>query len=146
MKDFTALFVDDEADSVRSMVRRMERRNIRAIGVGSGEEAIAILGKGDPPVDVVVLDDRMPGMGGIETLKTIRERNPMIEVIMLSGRARMDVAKAGMALGAFDYLMKPVDIDELMYKLQDAFSKKTIQEKKKRGKQSRHSQGGDPTS
>jgi DNA-binding NtrC family response regulator len=79
------------------------------------------------PVDVIVLDVRMPGMDGIQTLREIKKRYPLVEVIMLTGHASLEVAIEGMELGAFDYLMKPVDIDELLYKIQDAYKKKLIQ-------------------
>ena len=62
----------------------------------------------------------MPGMDGIETLKRIKAAHPEVEVIMLTGHADLEVAISGMALGAFDYLLKPADIDELMFKLRDA--------------------------
>lgn len=81
-------------------------------------------------IDVVVLDVRMPGIGGIQTLREIKKKDPLMEVIMLTGHASVEVAIEGMELGAFDYLMKPADIDELFYKLQDAFKKKTIQREK----------------
>jgi DNA-binding NtrC family response regulator len=76
------------------------------------------------------LDVRMQGMNGIETLKTLKHRYPSIEVIMLSGHANLSVAKEGMEMGAFDYLMKPVNLDELFYKLQDAYHKKNLYEAK----------------
>jgi DNA-binding NtrC family response regulator len=72
----------------------------------------------------------MPGMNGIQTLREIKKIDPLMEVIMLTGHASVEVAIEGMELGAFDYLMKPADIDELFYKLQDAFKKKSIQQEK----------------
>jgi DNA-binding NtrC family response regulator len=128
VETFTVLFVDDETDFVESLIKRMQRRNISAYGVHSGEEALNFLGGDGIKVDVVVLDVRMQGMNGIETLKKLKHRYPLIEVIMLSGHANLAVAKEGMEMGAFDYLMKPVDLDELLYKLQDAFMKKNLNE------------------
>jgi DNA-binding NtrC family response regulator len=125
---FTVLFVDDETDFVESLIKRMERRKIKAYGVHSGEEALDLLAAAEISVDVVVLDVRMQGMNGIETLKTLKKRHPLIEVVMLSGHANLAVAKEGMEMGAFDYLMKPVDLDELLYKLEDAFQKKMLNE------------------
>ena len=84
-------------------------------------------------MDVVLLDVRMAGMDGIQVLKKIKEDYPLVEVIMLTGHANTEVAIEGMELGAFDYLMKPVDFDELLYKLQDANKKKVIQEEKIKG-------------
>lgn len=124
----TVLFVDDEPDFLQTLLKRMRKRSVNAFGVGSGEEALIHLVH--YPADVVVLDVRMPGMGGIETLRAIKKKTPLIEVVMLTGHASLEVAREGMENGAFDYLMKPVDIDDLLYKIQDAFHKKTIQEAK----------------
>jgi DNA-binding NtrC family response regulator len=82
------------------------------------------------PADVVVLDVRMPGIGGINALREIKKIDPLMEVIMLTGHASIEAAIEGMELGAFDYLMKPADFDELYYKLQDAFKRRTIQKQK----------------
>ena len=120
------LLVDDEADFRNTLLKRMQRRNVDVHGVDSGEKALAWLDR--EAVDVVILDVRMPGMDGIDTLRAIKARHPLIEVIMLTGHASMEVAIEGMALGAFDYLMKPMDMDELLYKAEDAFKKKTIHE------------------
>jgi DNA-binding NtrC family response regulator len=124
----TVLFVDDEPDFLQTLLKRMRKRDVNAAGVGSGEEALIHLVH--YPADVVVLDVRMPGMGGIETLRAIKKKTPLTEVVMLTGHASLEVAREGMENGAFDYLMKPVDIDDLLYKIQDAFHKKTIQEAK----------------
>jgi len=124
----TVLFVDDEEDYLTTLLKRMRKRHVDAVGAGSGEEALAYLA--DHHADVVVLDVRMPGMDGIETLRKIKKAAPLTEVIMLTGHASLEVAREGMELGAFDYLMKPVDIDELLYKLEDAHKNKTIQEAK----------------
>jgi YesN/AraC family two-component response regulator len=78
----------------------------------------------------VVLDVRMPGMDGIQTLRAIKRDHPLLEVILLTGHANLEIAREGMQLGAFDYLMKPIDLDELLYKLEDAYQKKSIQEHK----------------
>lgn len=128
MNSFRVLLVDDEEEFRRTVIKRLKKRNVNAMGVGNGEEAIRMLEQN--PVDVVVLDVKMPGMGGIQTLREIKRRFPLTEVVMLTGHASMEVAVDGMESGAFDYLMKPVDIDELLYKLQDAFQKKALQETK----------------
>ena len=128
MDSFKVLFVDDEEEFLETLVKRMKRRNIQASGVSSASEALDILSK--DPADVVVLDVKMPGMDGIEALRQIKQRHPLIEVIMLTGHANVEVAIQGMELGAFDYLMKPMDIDELIYKLQDAYKKKYVHEEK----------------
>jgi DNA-binding NtrC family response regulator len=128
MSDFSVLFVDDEVDFLDTLLKRMKKRRVRVSGAKSGDEALEWLSGNS--ADVVVLDVRMPGMDGIETLKAIKKLNPLIEIIMLTGHANLEVAREGMELGAFDYLMKPVDIDELLYKVQDAYRKKAIQEQK----------------
>jgi len=125
---FKILFVDDEIDFLETLMKRMKKRGVSVSGVGSGEDALKFLD--DKSADVVVLDVKMPGMDGIETLRKIKNRYPLIEVIMLTGHASMEVGIKGMELGAFDYLMKPVDIDELLYKVQDAYKKMAIHEKK----------------
>lgn len=122
------LLVDDEADFRNTLLKRMKRREVDVNGVDSGEAALTWMET--HPVDVVILDVRMPGMDGIETLRTIKTRHPLIEVIMLTGHASMEVAIEGMEMGAFDYLMKPMDMDELLYKAEDAFKKKRIHEDK----------------
>ena len=81
-------------------------------------------------MDVVVFDVRMPGIDGIQTLREIKGQYPLIEVIMLTGHANMEVAIEGMEIGAFDYLMKPIAIDDLVYKIQDAYKKKSFHEEK----------------
>ncbi len=128
MDGFNVLLVDDEADYLDTLVKRMKKREVSVFGVGSGEEALNYLDHHG--VDVVVLDVRMPGMDGIETLREVKRRYPLIEVIMLTGHANLEVAIEGMELGAFDYMMKPIDIDELLYKLQDASKRKSIHTEK----------------
>jgi DNA-binding NtrC family response regulator len=128
MNDFRVLFVDDEVDFLDTLLKRMRKRRVNVSGVKSGEDALEWLSGNI--ADVVVLDVRMPGMDGIETLRAIKKLNPLVEIIMLTGHANLEVARKGMELGAFDYLMKPIDIDELLYKVQDACKKKSIHEQK----------------
>ena len=128
MEGLRVLFVDDEVDFLETLLKRMKKRQLNVAGVHSGEEAISYLKNN--AVDIVVLDVRMPGMDGIEVLRNIKESNPLLEVIMLTGHACLEAAREGMEMGAFDYLMKPINIDELLYKLQDAYKKKTIQQEK----------------
>jgi len=124
----SVLLVDDEAEFVETLTKRMNKRNVSASAVKSGEAALEFLEK--HPADVVVLDVKMPGMDGIQTLRSIKERHPLIEVIMLTGHANVEVAIQGMELGAFDYLMKPMAIDDLLYKIEDASKRKALHEKK----------------
>ena len=128
METFKVLFVDDEIDFLETLMKRMKKRGVSVAGVGSGEQALDYLS--EQPVDVIVLDVRMPGIGGINTLKEIKKMDPLMEVIMLTGHASIEAAIEGMQSGAFDYLMKPADFDELFYKLQDAVKRRTIQKQK----------------
>jgi len=112
------LFVDDEMDYLETLMKRMKKRGVDVVGVGSGEQALDYLNK--QPVDVVVMDVRMPGIGGINTLREIKKIEPLMEVIMLTGHASIEAAIEGMESGAFDYLIKPIDIDELIEKLNEA--------------------------
>jgi len=126
VSEFRVLLVDDEVEFLETLVKRLRKRKLEVKSASSGEEAVNIIAS--EPLDVVVLDVKMPGMDGIETLKKIKSLKPSLEVIMLTGHASVEVAVQGMELGAFDYLMKPMDIDELLYKLQDAYKKKWCNE------------------
>lgn len=128
MEQLRVLLVDDERDFLETLVKRLRKRNLEVAGASSGEEALRVLR--EIPIDVVVLDVRMPGMDGIQVLRELKQISPLIQVIMLTGHASVEVAVEGMELGAFDYLMKPANLDELLYKIQDAYKAKTIQEQK----------------
>ena len=128
MEECRVLLVDDEKDFLEVLIRRLKKRQVNVDGVSSGEEALQYLRA--RPIDVVVLDVKMPGMDGITALQEIKKFNPLIEVIMLTGHASLEVALEGMRSGAFDYLMKPAEIDELLYKIEDAQRAKAIQEEK----------------
>lgn len=136
MDSFKVLFADDETDFLETLIKRMKKRKLNVSGVKSGEEALEFLKNAESsgePVDIVVMDVKMPGMDGIQTLREVKKICPRVEVIMLTGHASLEVAREGMDSGAFDYLMKPVDMDELLFKIQDAYKKKTLQEKRARG-------------
>ena len=128
MEKINVLLVDDETDFLSTMVKRLGKRGLNPITAQTGEAALDLLKNN--AVDVVVLDVKMPGMDGIETLREMKRLDPLIEVIMLTGHASVEVAIQGMELGAFDYLMKPTEIDELCYKLEDAYRRKSLQEHK----------------
>lgn len=122
------LLVDDEVPFVDTMTRRLSKRNLTILAAHSGSEALDVLKR--KPVDVVILDVKMPGMDGIETLREIKKAHPLVEVIMLTGHATIETGIEGMKLGAFDYLMKPCDIEVLLAKVQEAKSKKASHEEK----------------
>ncbi len=123
------LLVDDEVAFVETMTKRLTKRELNIISAFSGQEAIEKLQK-NQAVEVVILDVKMPGMHGIETLREIKRLYPLIEVIMLTGHATVESAIEGMKHGAFDYLMKPCDMDLLIEKVKEAASKKRKHEDK----------------
>jgi DNA-binding NtrC family response regulator len=123
------LLVDDEIPFVETMTKRLSKRDLTIVSAHSGPEALTKLDKEDH-VDVVILDVKMPGMDGIEALKEIKKAHPLIEVIMLTGHATIETGIEGMKLGAFDYLMKPCDIDMLLQKVQEARAKKDMHNEK----------------
>lgn len=126
MNNFRVLLVDDEEDFLSTLVKRLKKRSLDVLAARNGTTAVKIVST--EPVDVVVLDFKMPDMDGLETLKQIKSIRPSAEVIMLTGHADVEVALDGMEMGAFDYLLKPADIDELLYKIQDAYKRKHCRE------------------
>jgi two-component system, NtrC family, sensor kinase len=119
--DLKVLLVDDEKAFREILAKRLGRRGIRVLEASRGEEALQVLE--DKPADVVILDVKMPGMNGIETLKRIRARHPAIEVIMLTGHASTLDGVEGIKAGAFDYLSKPIEIEQLCQKISQAHDK-----------------------
>ena len=121
------LLVDDETDFTAAMAKRLSVRGLSVSCAGSGEEALQLLAAQE--FDVVVLDVRMPGLGGLETLSQIRRRHPLVEVIMLTGHASLEYGVQGMDLGAYDYVLKPTDFDYLLDKVRKAFERKELNAK-----------------
>jgi DNA-binding NtrC family response regulator len=129
MDYFRALVVDDEPDFLETLVNRLQKRNIDTAGARSGEEALEIMKK--KLFDVVILDVKMPGgMDGIETLREMKKIQPLAEVLLLTGHASVETSIEGMKLGAFDYLLKPIKIEDLMTKMAEAFEKKNAHDQK----------------
>jgi DNA-binding NtrC family response regulator len=122
------LLVDDEVPFVETMTKRLNKRQLMVLPAYSGREALEELENN--AVDVVILDVKMPGMDGIETLREIKKAHPLVEVIMLTGHATVETAVEGMRLGAFDYLLKPCEIEELLAKVREAKEKKSEHEQK----------------
>lgn len=123
------LLVDDEVPFVETMTKRLNRRDLHVLSAFSGMDALAQLDQ-HHDIDVVILDVKMPGMDGIEMLREIKKLNPLVEVIMLTGHGTVESAIQGMRLGAFDYLMKPCDINMLLSKVHEAKLKKINHEEK----------------
>jgi len=125
----TIMLVDDEIPFVEAMTKRLKRRNLEVEQAFSGNEALDKLTDGSK-AEVVILDVKMPGMDGVETLKAIKSRAPLVEVIMLTGHATVESAIEGMKLGAYDYLLKPCDMEHLIDKVSEAAAKKRQHEEK----------------
>jgi two-component system OmpR family response regulator len=112
MSDLKLLLVDDEADFLEPTAGRLVRRHIACTTALSGIEALEALAR--ERFDCAVVDVKMPGMDGLELLRTIRRDYPKLPVILLTGHASVELGVQGLELGAFEYLMKPVDLDELL--------------------------------
>ena len=129
MDYFRVLVVDDEQDFLETLVNRLNKRKIDTTGAKSGEEALELMN--NKLFDVVILDVKMPGgIDGIEALREMKKVQPLAEVILLTGHASVETSIEGMKLGAFDYLMKPIKLEELLMKLAQAFEKKDSHEQK----------------
>ena len=126
MEGCKVLVVDDEEDYLDTLVERLRTRDVDATPAADGERALETLAGGS--FDVVVLDVGLPGLGGLEVLEQIKQRYPAIQVLMLSGHADVKLAVRGMDAGAFDYIVKPIRIEELVYRIEDAFQTKQLAE------------------
>lgn len=122
MNKLKVLVVDDEADFCELVVKRLISGRMNAEGIQDGAKVLEILKHKD--FDVVVLDVKIPGIGGIEILRWIKANRPGIEVIMLTGDQSVEAGIKGMQLGAFDYVIKPVPMNELLDKIRQAYEKK----------------------
>jgi DNA-binding NtrC family response regulator len=112
------LLVDDEEDFVTALAERLQLRGIEAQIATDGETALTLIETAVP--HVVVLDVLMPGLGGKDVLKRIKVKHPEIPVILLTGHGSIQEGANGLKEGAYDYLVKPIDIEELISKLREA--------------------------
>ncbi len=115
------MLVDDEERFLQTTQKLLAKNGIEALTASSGRECLEKLDQ--ELVHVVILDVKMPGMDGVETLKKIKQRHPRIEVIMLTGHATAESAVEGLKSGATDYLQKPTSIEDLIAKAEEAFSR-----------------------
>ena len=118
-----ALFVDDEVEFLELMHKRLSRRGMDVVTAPDGQTALNLLDQAmqaGQTFEIVVMDVRMPGMDGLETLRHMKEKAPQIPVILLTGHACMGVEDQGLDLGAYDYMLKPVAISELIIKMEEA--------------------------
>ncbi len=122
------LVVDDEKAFVDQISQRLEIREFEVFRAYSGEEALEKAA--NALYDVIILDVVMPGISGIETLKEMKSKRPLTEVIMLTGHATVETAIEGMKLGAYDYLKKPADIEDLVTKVEGAYNRKKEHEER----------------
>lgn len=121
------LIVDDEERFRTTMNKLLRVRGLEPTMAGSGAEAIDRLG--EHQFDVVILDVRMPEMGGVHVLAELKKIDPEVEVIIMTGYASVDTAKEIMKLGAYDYMLKPYAIDELVEKIEAAYDRKMARKK-----------------
>ncbi len=135
MKKMKLMLVDDEARYLQTTQKLIEKKGYETVTAQSGKEALEQLKTKN--IHVVILDVKMPGMDGNETLKAIKSLYPLVEIIMLTGHATVDSAIDGLKSGACDYLMKPADIDEIMEKAIAAFEKRQRLEEKIRTAQTK---------
>lgn len=126
-RGFKVLLVDDEDVFREATARQLTVRGFNVLTANCGEAALPLVRNENP--EVVVLDQEMPGMHGSETFVEIKKINPLVEVIMLTGNTSVENAIELMQRGTFDYLMKPIDINELLYKIEDAYTRKKLNEK-----------------
>jgi two-component system, OmpR family, response regulator len=122
MNEIRILVVDDEIKLVETMVERLQTRGFLVAGMNNGKDAVRYL-EGNA-VDVVILDVMMKDMDGLEVLKQIKAGWPLVQTIMLTGHASVRSGMTGLRLGAFDYLIKPVPLDALIRKINQAVERK----------------------
>jgi DNA-binding NtrC family response regulator len=129
MTSFNFLLVDDEKPLVETIARRLRQRGFTVVCAFSGMEALDRLEK-DDTIDIVVLDIKMPGLDGIKTVETLKKKHPLVEVVMLTGHAAINSAIEALKFGAFDYLTKPCDLNDLISKAKQAVARKKEREAK----------------
>ena len=122
------LIVDDEKEFVETLAERLRTRDFHVTEAFSGNEALEKLKEYN--FDVTILDVRMPGMDGIEALRAIKKLKPLTEVLMLTGYGTVETAIEGMKIGAYDFLLKPCEMDVLLDKINKAYERKANQEER----------------
>ncbi len=130
MKLAKVLFVDDETRYAENMAKLLGNRGYRVVTANSGDQALQRLEEED--FDIIVLDLKMPGLDGIATLKEINERELLTETLILTGHGSIDTALEATKIGAFDYLTKPCEVQDLVDKIEEAWNKKSEVEQAER--------------
>ncbi|MBF0327761.1 MAG: response regulator [Nitrospirae bacterium] len=123
MSKVKVLIVDDEEEFSNTLAERLCFRGFDAVSVGDAEKAISAI-RSDWVPDVALLDLKMPGLSGLDVLEMIKKLDLGIEAIMITGHGSTASGIEGMKRGLFDYLMKPIDINELVVKINEAVQKK----------------------
>ena len=118
------LLIDDEEEFLKVLGERLETRGLKVNTGTSGENALALIDKEN--FDAIILDLAMPGIDGIETLRLLKEKNPDLEIIMLTGHATVKKGIEAMKLGAEDFLEKPVDLKVLLERISEAKNKRIL--------------------
>lgn len=121
----TVLLVDDEAGLTATLAKRLTARGLAVKTAASGEEGLAVL-RDDPAVGVAVLDINMPGMDGLETLRELKALRPDVEALLLTGYPSVEGALEGMRLGAYEFLTKPCDMEELHTRVLEALARAEV--------------------
>ncbi len=121
MRSIRVLIVDDETEFVTALVERLNLRGMQADGMSDGEAAIKAIQT--TPYDVVVLDVKMPGLGGLQIIRRIKQARPNLQVVLLTGRSSPQDEDLGKSLGCYEYLIKPVSISNLIDILKGAAQK-----------------------
>lgn len=127
------LLVDDEDEFINALTQRLEVRGLNVTGATRGEDAVDLIS--NQSFDIIVLDLAMPGMDGLETLKKIKEKDPDVEIVMLSGQGNIKSGVEAMKLGAEDFLEKPVDIKDLLKRIEEARERRILVLQKKAKKE-----------
>lgn len=128
MEKMRIMLVDDEKDFLSTTKRLLERKGLLVITAASGHEALEKLAA--ESIHVVILDVKMPGMDGVATLKAIKSTYPLVQVVMLTGHGTVESATEGLRSGATDYMMKPIDVEELIARAEEAFTRGQIMKEK----------------
>mgnify|MGYP000358221181 CR=1 FL=1 len=127
------LLVDDEEEFINVLTQRLEVRGLKVTSAIRGQDAVDLIG--NQSFDIIVLDLAMPGMDGLETLKKIKEKDADAEIVMLSGQGSIKSGVEAMKLGAEDFLEKPVDLNDLLKRIEEARERRILVLQKKAKKE-----------
>lgn len=127
------LLVDDEEEFINVLTQRLEVRGLKVTSATRGQDAVDLIGS--QIFDIIVLDLAMPGMDGLETLKKIKEKDADAEIVMLSGQGSIKSGVEAMKLGAEDFLEKPVDLNDLLKRIEEARERRILVLQKKAKKE-----------